>query len=78
MKRGAKRFLIAISRDVGISAEIAASVRFLGSENLPSAFAVSNFAAAAVASAGAAIVELIAVRFGSVPPVVVSRRLSSL
>jgi hypothetical protein len=73
-----RQFLTTIARDLGIAEEIAASVRFSGKGNLPSAFAVSDFASAAVAAAGAAIAELVAARFGSTPQVVVSRRLSSL
>jgi hypothetical protein len=39
---------------------------------------VSDFATASVAAAAAAVAELVATGFGSTPPVVVSRRLSSL
>ena len=73
-----QRFLTTISRDLGISSEIAANVRISDTGNLPSVFAVSDFATAAVAAAAAAISELVAARFGSTPQVVVSRRLSSL
>jgi hypothetical protein len=73
-----QRFLAAISRDLGIASEIAASVRISDTGNLPSVFAVSDFATAAVAAAAAAIAELLGARFGSTPRVVVSRRLSSL
>jgi hypothetical protein len=73
-----RQFLTAISRDLGIPSEIATNVRFFGSGDLPSVFAVSDFAAAAIAAAGAAVGELVATRFGVAPRVVVSRRLASL
>jgi CoA-transferase family III len=73
-----QRFLTTISRDLGIASEIAANVRISDTGNLPSVFAVSDFATASVAAAAAAIAELVAAKFGSTPPVVVSRRLSSL
>lgn len=73
-----QRILTTISRDLGISSEIAANVRISDTGNLPSVFAVSDFATAAVAAAAAAIAEFVAARFGSTPQVVVSRRLSSL
>ncbi len=73
-----RQFLTTISRDLGIASEIAANVRLSGSGNLPSVFAVSDFATAAVAAAGASVAELVAARFGRVPQVMVSRRLSSL
>ena len=41
-------------------------------------FAVSDLAAAAVAAAGAAVAQLVAARFGALPRVTMSRRLSSL
>ena len=49
-----------------------------GHAGLPSAFAVSDLAAASVAAAGAAAAELIAARFGLSPEVHVDRRLASL
>jgi crotonobetainyl-CoA:carnitine CoA-transferase CaiB-like acyl-CoA transferase len=64
--------------DLGIAPEIAANLRISDTGSLPSVFAVSDFATAAVAAAAAAIAELVAARFGSSPKVVVSRRLSSL
>jgi hypothetical protein len=72
------RFLTTISRDLGIASEIAANVRISDTGNLPSVFAVSDFATAAIAAAAAAVAELVAARSGSAPQVVVSRRLSSL
>jgi hypothetical protein len=53
-------------------------VKFVGCGELPSLFAVSDFAAAAVASAGAAIAKLLGAAFGEPPPVIVDRRLASL
>jgi hypothetical protein len=73
-----QRFLTTISRDLGIASEITTNVRISETGNLPSVFAVSDFATASVAAAAAAVAELVATRFGSTPPVVVSRRLSSL
>jgi CoA-transferase family III len=73
-----QRFLTTISRDLGIASEITVNVRISETGNLPSVFAVSDFATASVAAAAAAVAELVATRFGSTPPVVVSRRLSSL
>ncbi len=73
-----RQFLITISRDLGIASAIAANVQLSGSGDLPSVFAVSDFATAAIAAAGASVAELVAARFGSVPQVVVSRRFSSL
>ena len=53
-------------------------VRVEGHTSLPSVFPVSDLAAAAVASAGAAAAEWIQARFGTLPDVRVDRRLSSL
>jgi len=73
-----RQFLTTIARDLSIAGDVARSLRFSGTDDLPSVFAVSDFATAAVAAAGAAIAEFVAARFGSLPQVVVSRRLSSL
>jgi hypothetical protein len=73
-----QRFLTTIFGDLRIAPEIAANLHILDTGSLPSVFAVSDFATAAVAAAAAAIAELVATRFGSTPKVVVSRRLSSL
>jgi CoA-transferase family III len=73
-----RRFLSAISHALGISPEIAARVAFHGPGDLPSVFAVTDFAAAVVAAAGAAVGGLVAARFGAAPTVAVSRRLASL
>jgi hypothetical protein len=63
---------------LGGGTEIAGNVDFIDPGELPSVFAVSDFAAAAVGTAGAAIAELIGARFGDLPRVSVSKRLSSL
>jgi hypothetical protein len=46
-----RQFLSTISRDLEIASEIAANVRISDTGNLPSVFAVSDFATAAVAAA---------------------------
>jgi len=53
-------------------------VTFAGAGSLPSAFAVSDLAAAAVAAAGLALAELVARTQGQAPQVVADRRLASL
>jgi len=53
------------------------AVTFAGSGDLPSAFAVSDLAAACIAAAGLAVAELIAARGGEPPAVKVDRRLAS-
>lgn len=58
--------------------EWSGKVEILGQGALPSVFAVSDFATAAVATAGLAVAEWVHVRSGQVPPVVVDRRLASL
>ncbi|MFT3904840.1 MAG: CoA transferase [Steroidobacteraceae bacterium] len=57
---------------------VLAEVHFSGSGDLPSVYAVSDLAAAAVGCAGAAVAELLATRFGALPAVAVNRRLASL
>ena len=73
-----RQFLAEMSRDLSIGPESVAQVRSVGCGDLASAFAVSDLAAAAVAVAGAAVVELITTAFGAAPVVAVSRRLASL
>lgn len=73
-----RQFLTTISRDLEIRSEVLANLYFAGSGDLPSVFAVSDLATAAVASAGAAVAELVATQFGVLPRVTVNRRLSSL
>jgi hypothetical protein len=63
---------------VGGDSAALSDIQFLGSGDFPSVFAVSDFAAAAVGTAGAAIAELINTAFGIRPSVAVSRRLASL
>src|SRR3569833_2959715 len=74
----AREFLSAMWSALGGPAEVIKKVDFAGPGELPSIFAVSDFAAAAVAAAGAAAAELIGTRLGNVPAVAVSRRLASL
>jgi hypothetical protein len=73
-----RQFLTAIARELGIPSGIADNVHFCGSGDLPSVFAVSDFAAAAIGGAAAAVADLVATRFGVVPRVAVNRRLASL
>ena len=73
-----REFLEAMWTALGGPAEIIESVDFTTSGDLPSVFAVSDFAAAAVGAAGAATAELIGARFGELPRVTVGRRLASL
>jgi CoA-transferase family III len=73
-----REFLSAMWHSLGGPAEILESVDFAGSGELPSVFAVSDFAAAAVGAAGAATAELVGMKLGNLPRVSVSRRLSSL
>lgn len=63
---------------LGGRAQVIERVDSVGEGDLPSVFAVSDLAAAAVASVGAAVAELIEMCFGGVPRVRVDRRLSSL
>lgn len=74
----ARAFLADIWMSLGGSGEAVERVTFLGSGALPSAFAVSDLAAAAVAAAGLALSELVRARFGTAPAVAVDRRLASL
>jgi hypothetical protein len=71
-------FLATMADALGISRAIVDGVRFHGTGDLPSIFAVSDFAAASMATAGAAVAELVAARFGVAPGVEVDRRLASL
>jgi hypothetical protein len=65
-------------RALGGDAAAIDQVEFVGLTTLPSAFAVSDFAAAAVGTAGVAVAELIATRSGDLPSVTIDRRLASL
>ena len=53
-------------------------VRWTGSGSLPSVFAVTDMAAACVATAGLAVAELVAARHGGFPALSVDRRLASM
>jgi hypothetical protein len=57
-----------MSRDLGIAPHILQEAHFVGTGDLPSVFAVSDLATAAVAVAGAAVAGLVSVRFGTSPP----------
>ena len=74
----ARAFLVAMTRDLELAPQVLAQVQFDAAGDLPSIFAVSDFAAAAVAGASAAVAQLNATRFGTAPRVAVSRRLASL
>jgi crotonobetainyl-CoA:carnitine CoA-transferase CaiB-like acyl-CoA transferase len=73
-----REFLAAMWTALGGPAGVIDRVDFRETGDLPSVFAVSDFAAAAVGAAGAATAELVGTRVGDVPAVVVSRRLASL
>jgi hypothetical protein len=73
-----RQLLSTMWRALGGDAAVSDRVEFVGLAALPSAFAVSEFAAAAVATAGAAVAELIATRSGGRPSVTIDRRLASL
>ncbi|MHB1666198.1 MFS transporter [Thiomonas sp.] len=63
---------------IGACAEDAERVHFTGAGSLPSAFAVTDFAAAAVATAGLAVAEWLALAHRPAATVEVDRRLSSI
>jgi hypothetical protein len=58
--------------------EMSGTAEIVGHGALPSVFAVSDFAAAAVVTAGLALAEWSHERSGTLPPVTVDRRLASL
>ncbi|MBY6264903.1 CoA transferase [Azospirillum sp. 412522] len=70
--------LAAIWRAAAGDGRLLDSVELHGEENLPSVFAVSALATAAVAAAGLAVAEFKEAAFGPRPFVTVDRRLSSL
>ncbi len=72
----AEKFLDAIASPLSLG-EGARSLRFASEGALPSAFAVTDFAAGAVGAAGLAASELVAALFGEQPSVTVDRRLAS-
>src|SRR5882762_6629201 len=74
----AQRFLSKTWSELGGRAEVLGNVHFTGAGNLASVFSVSDFAAATLGAAGAAIAELIEWRFAQRPRVSVNRRLASL
>ncbi len=73
-----RQFLSTMWRALGGDTAVVEHIEFVGSGNLPSAFAVSPFAAGAVGAAGAAVAELIAASSGELPSVTIDRRLASL
>ncbi len=73
-----RQLLSTMWRALGGDAAVIDQVEFVGLAALPSAFAVSDFAAAAVGTAGVAVAELIATRSGELPSVTIDRRLASL
>lgn len=62
---------------VGGRADAADAVTFSGAGALPSAFAVTDIASAAIATAALSIVELVGAATGEVPSIAIDRRLSS-
>jgi hypothetical protein len=73
-----RAFLADIWSSLAGTAEAVERVILSGEGAFPAAFAVSDFATAAVAAAGLALSELIWARFGTAPEVTVDRRLASL
>jgi crotonobetainyl-CoA:carnitine CoA-transferase CaiB-like acyl-CoA transferase len=63
---------------IGGDEQTIGSVSFTGTGGLPSAYAVTDFAASAIATASLAIVELIRTSNGTTPSTVVDRRNTSL
>jgi crotonobetainyl-CoA:carnitine CoA-transferase CaiB-like acyl-CoA transferase len=74
----AREFLTAMTDSLRSGEGTASDVSFVGSGNLPSVFPVSDFAAAAVGAAGAAVADLLTSAHGVTPRVEVDRRLASL
>lgn len=74
----AREFLTAMTDNLSGGQDTAADVSFIGSGILPSVFPVSDFAAAAVGAAGAAVADLLTAALGVRPRVAVDRRLASL
>jgi CoA-transferase family III len=73
----AETFLSDIWTSLGGDTGLLSAVTMTGEGALPSAFAVSDLAAASVAAAGLAVAELISARNGPLPSVHVDRRLAS-
>ncbi len=70
-----QRFLGTLWHDLGGRPGITSTLQLTDPGDLPSVFAVSDFAAAAVAAAGAAVAELLS---PPIPRLIVSKRLASL
>ena len=75
--RADRMFLGAAIEPLGLPRAAADRVRFEGPDSLPSAFAVTAFASAAIGAAALAVSELVAA-VADAPPVTVDRRLASL
>ncbi|OBU88119.1 CoA transferase [Chromobacterium subtsugae] len=73
----AQHYLKAFWQAAGGDAALLAHVAMTGDGALPSAFAVTDFAAAAISAAGLAMAELLALAGGAMPQVVVDKRLAS-
>jgi hypothetical protein len=73
-----RTLLAKVWRDLEGATERIERLKFTGTAEWPSVFAVSDFAAVSVGAAGAAMAEWVAAQFGAVPEVVVDRRLASL
>jgi hypothetical protein len=70
-------FLGAATEPLGLPRAAAERVRFEGPDSLPSTYAVTSFASAAIGTAALAVSELVAA-VADPPPVTVDRRLASL
>ena len=77
MDDGAADALAAIWAALDGPAELTRRVRIVGEGSLPSVFAVTDLAGAAVAAAALAVAELVRARHGTAPEVTVDRRLAS-
>jgi hypothetical protein len=71
-------FLAAMTGGLGGMQATTSDVSFSGSGSLPSVFPVSDFAAAAVGTAGVAVADFMTAALGAPPLVAVDRRLASL
>jgi len=74
----ARQCLQAFGRAIGLAETTLERADFVGAGSLPSIFAVSDFATAAIAAAAAALSEFMSARFGLAPRVTVDRRMASL
>jgi len=77
-KSRTRAFMTLLAEGLALPRAALERVELAGSGDLPSVFAVSDFAAAAVGCASAAMLELLETRFGVVPCACVDRRLASL